>query len=85
MKGNRVDSKKYCDDLQLNDGDYGLDQNGNWYGKPPGFKFGYANLSKHKVVEHEDKTITVSPSILVQNRFSKWHGFLERGIWRECK
>jgi hypothetical protein len=39
------------------------------------------------VVEHEDGTITVSPSILVStSRDGKplevWHGFLERGVWR---
>lgn len=34
----------------------------------------------HRVVEHEDRTITVSPSILYPDG---WHGFLERGVWRE--
>jgi hypothetical protein len=44
-----------------------------------------ANLSRHDVVEHEDGTITVSPSILVtQGEGRQWHGYLERGIWREC-
>lgn len=44
-----------------------------------------AGLVKHDVVEHEDGTITVSPSILVSNGSGPlWHGFLERGVWREC-
>lgn len=34
------------------------------------------------VVEHEDGTISVSPSIL--DHGSGWHGFLEHGCWREA-
>lgn len=44
------------------------------------------NLSRHDVVEHEDETITVSPSILVDSPGQPergWHGYLERGVWRE--
>lgn len=38
----------------------------------------------HNVVEHEDGTITVSPSLLVHYGDGEaWHGFLERGIFRE--
>lgn len=45
------------------------------------------NLAAHTVTEHEDGTITVSPSILVsgqdgERRFER-HGYLERGIWRD--
>ena len=50
-----------------------------------------ADLAKHSIVEHEDGTITVSPSILVDNRDNRphyekesYHGYLERGVWREC-
>ena len=82
MRGNRVDADANGD-FPLKEGDYGKDHLGRWYGKPPGFRSGYAVLSKHKVVEHEDGTITVSPSILVQNHMNKWHGYLERGVWRE--
>lgn len=32
--------------------------------------------------EHEDGSITLSPSIFV-NPPTGWHGFLERGVWRE--
>lgn len=43
------------------------------------------NLAAHDVVEHEDGTITVSPSILVSDHTGElWHGYLERGVWREC-
>jgi hypothetical protein len=44
------------------------------------------NLSRHTVTEHEDGTISVSPSILMGGQgttTAPWHGFLERGVWRE--
>lgn len=37
------------------------------------------------VTEHEDRTITVSPSIEAHEagpRAGYWHGYLERGVWR---
>lgn len=50
----------------------------------------------HEVEEHDDGTITVRPSILHHDRVrgmqapggaiigpDGWHGFLERGVWRE--
>jgi hypothetical protein len=48
------------------------------------------SLAKHLITEHEDGTITVSPSILVRGtlgtdpRKLEWHGYLERGVWRSC-
>ena len=45
------------------------------------------NLSQHDVTEHEDGTITVSPSILVTqpgNDLVRRHGFLKRGLWYPC-
>lgn len=49
---------------------------------------GLGSLSNHTVVEHEDGTITVSPSILLQTKSNgkvvSVHGFLEKGIWRDC-
>lgn len=52
-----------------------------WYGMTPTGRM--ANLTNHEVVEHDDGTITVSPSILVSNNDESWHGYLERGVWRE--
>jgi hypothetical protein len=45
-------------------------------------------LTNHDVTEHEGGTITVSPSILVEwpnasGKGKSWHGYLERGVWRE--
>lgn len=70
----------------LQPGQYGKwARDGNWYAVPPGQPALLANLARHDVTEHEDGTITVSPSILVQaGALGTWHGFLERGIWREC-
>lgn len=41
----------------------------------------HGSLTHHDVVEHDDGTITVSPSILVTGAGS-YHGYLERGEWR---
>lgn len=44
------------------------------------------SLAKHEVTEHDDGTITVSPSILTTSPGQpdwQWHGYLERGVWRE--
>lgn len=76
-------------------GEYGKDEDGLWYCCAPtpvdadGFDF-YGALGDgsgvrgHNVVEHEDGTITVSPSILITRHDGRWHGYLERGVWREC-
>lgn len=62
--------------------EYEIGRDGNWHALTPG---GPANLGGHDVVEHEDGTITVSPSILVNKGTPReWHGFLKKGIWREC-
>jgi len=71
-------------DLDLKPGEYGLHpSDGNWYASTPNGLLG--SLVGHEVVENEDQTITVDPSILVTKRNGlRWHGYLERGIWREC-
>lgn len=43
------------------------------------------DCSRHDVTEHEDGTVTVSPSIFAQGgpgMANEWHGWLERGVWR---
>lgn len=85
--------------LRLKAGDYGKDADGTWACRPPTKHFPglekqqhplSGNLSGHQVTEHEDGTITVSPSILIQYTWGnppisvEWHGYLERGVWREC-
>jgi hypothetical protein len=71
----------------LDDTKYCYFKAGNfWYLYIPGC--GLGSLEDHQVTEHEDGTITVSPSILVTGHarggpFQR-HGFLERGIWRDA-
>jgi hypothetical protein len=56
--------------------------NGIFYCLTPNALLG--NLANHTIIEHEDGTITVSPSILVGNGDISWHGFIENGLWREA-
>ena len=88
MQGRRVYPNEEGD-LVLAEGDYGIDpRSGHWMARPPGEHMG--DLSNHEVVEHEDGTITVSPSILITaysesaGEKTTWHGFLEHGTWREA-
>lgn len=69
-------------------GDYGF-YKGQWWCIPPGDHTVnlLGNLKNHTVTEHEDGTITVSPSIQIMagsHRAERevWHGFLEKGVWR---
>lgn len=59
---------------------------GAWYLWIP--QCGLAGLRNHKVTEHEDGTITASPSVLLtywkNGERQQRHGFLEKGIWREA-
>ena len=81
MEGKRVYKDK-DGNLFLSPGDYGKDINGDWLARPP--KGHTGSLIKHDVIEHEDQTITVSPSILITSAKDSYHGYLEKGIWREC-
>ncbi len=69
-------------------GEYAKHQRlGTWYACSPNDHL--ANLAKHVVTEHDDGTITVSPSIGIGNKFDDqgrplnnlFHGYLERGVW----
>jgi len=44
-----------------------------------------ATLANHVVEEHQDGTISATPSILVWDHVSRRHGYLARGIWTECE
>ncbi len=86
------------EDTYFKPGQYGKHPfDGHWYARVPhDNQFGeslFCNLSKHDVTEHEDGTITVSPSILITSRRwiverseyepTRWHGYLHEGIWYE--
>ncbi len=54
-----------------------------WYARAPSGLV--ANLANHQVQEHDDGTISVTPSILVTiSGNGTWHGYLERGVWRNA-
>lgn len=81
ISGKRV----YLDEdgeFYLKPGEYVLNKYGTWYAETPS---GYlACLKNHQVIEHENGTITVTPSILVTSHLGSWHGYLTQGIWKEC-
>jgi hypothetical protein len=90
MQGKRVDEqpgeKGQYPFPRLQPGEYGKGRDGIWYCVPPAWDDAMpGNLGGHKIIEHEDGTITVSPSILIsEGQGHSWHGFLERGVWRQC-
>lgn len=78
---------------QFEAGDYGFWVRGNcWCAETPNGHS--ANLAAHSVTEHEDGTITASPSIEVSTSrpdgsgdmkiMQVFHGYLERGVWRDA-
>jgi len=83
MNGRRVHFTK--GNITLHEGDYGKDpeQPNVWWVRPPR---GHTGMIRHEpgvhwtITEHEDGTITASPSI---NMVGVWHGYLEHGVWKE--
>jgi len=63
------------------DGGWAKTENG-WYVRPPGTRRA-ASIQGHDVVEHDDGTITVTPSLRYSswNRNDYWHGWLTAGQW----
>lgn len=90
MQGRRLPDgrNEHGQSRPMAEGDYWRDSDGTWYARPPGCHIG--SLVKHEITEHEDGTITASPSILHLETDGDgkarevWHGFLERGVWRSC-
>lgn len=82
MIGKRHDLSE--NDYFLEQGEYGKNPDGKWFCRVPAPGFSIGGLGLHTIVEHDDGTITVSPSILCNGHHDKqWHGYLEHGIWRE--
>lgn len=104
MKGIRLPDGFSCTQSELEmlgyphtpPGAFWRDERGKWAICTPNGRIG--SIEKHAVVEHEDGSITVSPSILVypttHTRYEGeqlvnyeapgWHGYLQTGEWREC-
>lgn len=83
IKGTRIDR---LDGSIFQPGEYGKVSIGVFYGCAPDHEDMLCNLGSHKVIEHEDGTITVSQSILISYGHrgkNKWHGYLEKGFWRK--
>ncbi len=86
MRGRRIYSNENGQ-LPLQEGDYGWHPKSGWQVRPP--KCHAGGIPNHEVIEHEDGTISVSPSILLYSSDENgievvtWHGYLERGVWRE--
>jgi hypothetical protein len=75
----------------LNPGEYGKAKDGTWWICSPNGIHGRIKDSIWKIIEHEDGTITASPSILLNYPQAptdcnppSWHGYLEKGVWKEC-
>lgn len=83
MKGRRLypgaDGDIPFDSIQP--GDYYRSPHTGWGARLPNGRFCGLN-EHHTITEHEDGTITVSPSIWAHGG-NEWHGFLERGVWRQ--
>lgn len=79
VQGNRNDIGPHL----LKPGEYCRRETGIYYACTPNGLL--ANLGSHSIVEHEDGTISVTPSILVRDgQGGEWHGYLTNGVWREC-
>ena len=87
MNGRRVYPVDRAGGVWYAPGDYGLDTRaGCWYARPPMERAHLGSLANHEVTEHADGTISVTPSILITGEDAegdiRWHGYLERGLWR---
>ena len=65
--------------MRFDEGDYGQDKEGTWWVRAPGTLIA-GPLLDHSILEHEDGTITVTPSILVDPS-PGYHGYLSNGGW----
>ena len=88
VKGRRLSDASIYSGVSFAPGDYMRDPlTETWWVKPPhGGRLG--ELREHQVQEHQDGTITVSPSILQgpgANPVKQpgWHGYLRAGVWEE--
>ncbi len=86
MTGKRIYPKESGYLPALQEGDYGrINQELDvkkffkwWHGTAPDGSGFSLNPKVHKVKEHQDGTITVTPSIVTNS----WHGWLKKGVWK---
>lgn len=88
MQGTRV--KDNTEPLELKPGEYTKSTNGDWWLFLPAIgtynsSLARINSSVWSIIEHDDNTITVSPSIRQSTtrrdnqQVELWHGFLKHG------
>ncbi len=79
----RISGFDECDETVMS---YWKVEGDGWYLNLPGC--GLATLRAHKIVEHENGTITAEPSILTHGHNNgvpvTRHGYLVCGVWNEC-
>lgn len=81
-------AKRLENDGQLDDAVvcYWKDEDGLWWVYLP--YCGSGVISKHTTEEHDDGTISVTPSILMTGHNHgepvTRHGYLTKGVWNEC-
>lgn len=68
---------------QVKPGDYFQQSPGHWFLCAPSGEHGGCNTTTWSITEHEDGSITVSPSLWFNKDLNGWHGFLQRGVWRQ--
>lgn len=86
MKGRRLDWPEEMIPIErevgMEPGDYAGPWHGLWLVRAPNGDWG-SIANRHTIEQHEDCTITVSPSIQFETG-SRWHGYLRRGVWSEA-
>ena len=85
MIGRRIYPNEFIKIHDLEPGDYAKANDGTWWLRCPNGTWGRLRSTIHNITEHEDGTITASPSILCYSDkdVPGWHGYLEKGVWRE--
>ena len=88
MKGRRLpdrftDKRNFTWD-QVKAGDYFRQRDGGWFVMAPSGEQGSVRAPGWTITEHEDRTITVDPSIWFNKERNGYHGYLERGVWRKA-
>lgn len=65
-------------------GSYRKREDGRWELRPPGAPVHVPLHPRHEVIEHDDGTISVTPSLLWRSADPgtySWHGHLRRGVY----
>ena len=84
LRGRRITDSEYpIDPRDFKAGDYAIvsraGQRELWFRDPLG---AVGRVIHHTITEHDDGTVTVNPSIMVEgNPAGVFHGWLKQGVW----